>query len=383
MNTTTTGKAQALAGTHNGTVAAWARSESFRVWADDWVLRPTADAVFPLPIMKDPHGDGDDDDDDEDKAGRVVFVLHVSVSPTMGVVSHSWFTTALGDVWGCIGHDRILVSNPCWSRMTMKFSVVNSSGKVVDPLIWEGGIGAGVSLPSTCCNRNWIVSAVKKGELLLWKVVGSCGCGEPTVVGPKYVPHGTNSTNVALSCWSCDVGMVLPQDTEGEVLFIDLESTFKRGELVEASPRIFCHDTWPCDVLFFPDGSASTIHIDMRANTFYLVNSVTHERHSFPDLHYTTVIDQSHIMVAQWSAMTNYQVYHTSNLLEPSLCVPSTWASPCHSQLSLICSTTKPESDMSGVTQVKFEVRDGATGILLGVFPVPIHPPFCFTTMSE
>ncbi|KAH3722500.1 hypothetical protein Pelo_18794 [Pelomyxa schiedti] len=126
-----------------------------------------------------------------------------------------------------------------------------------------------------------------------------------------------------------------------------------------------------------PDGSVSTLHLNFSSAGLYLVNSITHQRHKFPERHNATVIDQSHLLVAPWFETTHYQVYHTSNLLEASRCVPSTWASVGQSGgFALICSTTQPQG-RSDATEIQFEVRDGATGILLGVFPVPIHPPFC------
>ncbi|KAH3758753.1 hypothetical protein Pelo_9442 [Pelomyxa schiedti] len=316
-------------------LGAWARSASFRVWADDWVLAPAVDAVFTLPV--------------ESKDHKVRFFLHVSVSPTMGVVSHSLFTST-GEARGSLGHDRILVSNTSGSWVTgvhVKLSAVNSSGKVIAPLIWESDL-EGMSRPGVLCNRNWVISVVRKGEFHIWRVAGS------RLLGPKLVSTGMNSGTLRLSLPNGDVAMVFPENFEGEVMFIDLESTFKRGSLVEKSPRVACNDTWPTEVVSMPDGSVSTIHLDMSTNTYYLVNSVTHERHTFPEVHHVTAIDQRHVYVAPWLRMTNYQV--------------------CCS--GLVCSTAQPKGD---VTEVKFEVRDGVTGFLLGVFPVPIRPPFLFT----
>ncbi|KAH3763725.1 hypothetical protein Pelo_4422, partial [Pelomyxa schiedti] len=51
----------------------WIQSTTlFRAWAEDWVLRPGEEAVFRLPIW--------------------TYYLHVVVSPTLGLVSHSVFT---------------------------------------------------------------------------------------------------------------------------------------------------------------------------------------------------------------------------------------------------------------------------------------------------
>ncbi|KAH3757637.1 hypothetical protein Pelo_10534 [Pelomyxa schiedti] len=317
----------------------WASSTTLvRAWAEDWVLRSVKDAVFDLPIR-------DSDEIEPSPESPTYFSLYVSVSPTMGVVTHSWFTHTW-KICGCVGQDRLLAASSNINTWSVGYTVNDTNGKVVVPEFWSTDLGVWLYDPATKCNREWIVGFAGQ-ELRLWKVAKGgllSVCPRvvmlPVVISPRlaeFSPRNDSELIIMLNRGA---------------IFVDLEASFKQGELVEFT-KFECSNNDVRGVMWMADGSLGTLH--HYSSDFTLINVATRKRLTFPKAHAVVPIDQTHAFVAPYLGMTHYKVYNTGDELAeppPSLCVP--------------CAHTT-------ATEMDFSVRDGVTGFLFGTFTVPTH----------
>ncbi|KAH3758077.1 hypothetical protein Pelo_10207 [Pelomyxa schiedti] len=330
-----------------------------RMWAEEWVLSTCQDAVFRLPI-------------------RDTF-LRVVVSPTMGVLSHSWFTHATTSVCGGLGRDSLLVRTHTTHKWATEYSVMDLGV----PASRRRGARAGESFlgnprlmfsrAQLRCNRKWIVGLMESCDVLcMWKVVG----GGP--VEPERSIHGIEASNYLQFSPQClDVVMIISAHGKHCVIFVDLEATFNVKELVVTSKVPFYGNS-PGGFLWMPDGSLCALQYCTPSVHLLDANGKTIK--VFPPNSQAVPFDRTHVFVCSFSYPTEFQVYRTgNNLTEPSLCMPCTWA--CLSrgnQTSLIASTSHQYVKGGNMHEMQFTVHDGVTGCHVGDFSVTVTPPFFF-----
>ncbi|KAH3764546.1 hypothetical protein Pelo_3564 [Pelomyxa schiedti] len=347
-STTTTAKAQALALLCAPVVAKrrppttpttpppspsslirWAQSPAVtRAWARDWVLRPTANTVFDLPIIDN--------------------FLCVSVSPTLGPVSSQWFTRQ-GDsvsVAGCVGEGRVLVCNG--SLRCLVVDVKDSGG---------AGGGGGVCM----CDR------LQSGREV--RVDDDCGGKEPE--DRRF--QGVKVDRLQFSPLCDDV---------------DLGASFSESRLVIKS-RVEC-DQLPQGILWMPDGSTCTLH-RVLADSITLKDTTSgHEigalslwcTYNGPQYKTVDTVGAHHIFINSHSPCFEFQVYSTRNLSSPSLRIKCLWASAGilpSLPTGLIASTSHQKvRDAKATDVIEFAVHDAATSFHIGdiLIPVPNYVDF-------
>ncbi|KAH3742720.1 hypothetical protein Pelo_15882 [Pelomyxa schiedti] len=354
----------------------------FRAWAEDWVLRPDCDTVFRLPIKDSAHWDK-----------RVNLFLYLSVSPTLGVVRHSWVTRRAADtVMGCVGERRILVASTNSEDWKWRLSVVDvGTGETT------GDVNGGAAIASygrdrVKCNRKWIVGFTDN-KLNVWKVVRGAPAAKGVCIGGVQL-RGTFEFSPL-----CDDVVVLltvgQTGKPGVVTFIDLGASFKAQELVVAS-RVVCREHWPTGVMWLPDRNGGSLGILHHADSSYYLLSANQESAGtgkwtpFPPLRHVAPIGKSHAIVTAYHNTTQFSVHRVGHdISEPTLSVACTWV--CPSQTSGLIASTKfcetkselPSTDDSvAVTEteckISFAVHDGSTGFHIGDFTVPLLSGFSF-----
>ncbi|KAH3722915.1 hypothetical protein Pelo_18380 [Pelomyxa schiedti] len=302
-------------------MAKWIQSTAvFRAWAEEWVLRPCEEAVFRLPISD--------------------HYLFVSVSPTLGIVRHSWFHTP-GFVCDSVGNNNGMILRQ--SRFIRDESL---NEYVIEEVGGDGEALKPVSslFVTPChplyCNRKWIVG-IHNGSLYVWQVAAGVALGGGSGVSVK---------------------------------FCDLQASVNEGKLV-VTRKALCRAR-PCCIACITDGSVCTLHDDPSLNATGDVQ--------FPVDATVIPIGTSHIFVKSKDA-PKFEIFHNGGSLPsmasptpaPTLSVPCTWAAPSISgvQSHLIVSTTQHSSETdSSVTEIKFAVHDCSTGFHVGDFTVPFTP---------
>ncbi|KAH3722716.1 hypothetical protein Pelo_18578 [Pelomyxa schiedti] len=334
------------------TMVKWIQSTAmFRAWAEDWVLRPSEDALFRIPI-KDHY-------------------LFVSVSPTLGLVRHSWFHVP-GEVRGSVGND----SSRAMILRKLRF---NSASHMREYAIEElGGDGEAPkrvwSLETSCCslfcNRKWIVG-IQDENFHVWQVSGVGGdhasSSSSSSSGVAYCNFGGIEAMCAIfSPFSDDVLMLFDSEAGaagGCVTFCDLQASVNEGKFV-AKRKVLCGESHPYGFIQRPDGSVCTLH---REPCIIVDNSTGKSMAQFPKYATVVPIGTSHIFVTKEDA-PNFEVYHNGSITSaPTLSVPCTWAATSRGVKSqLIVSTT--HSSETGITEIKLAVHDCATGFHVGDF---------------
>ncbi|KAH3758666.1 Vacuolar protein sorting-associated protein 9A [Pelomyxa schiedti] len=362
------------------TMTEWARSPALvRQWADDWVLSPLWDAVFHLPI----------DGTTWDTTGQQHF-LFVSVSLTLGVLSHSWFTCGgiTCDVCGCIGDNKVLMYVPkrgsCGDEQAAAEHIIRDTaagGEARNPECrclpeTEASLAQWEQVRFTTCNRKWIVGCHVKGSaLFIRRVVSGSPFGDDVILKASefsrgFVPQFTPLGN--------DVVMLreLGEHSSAALVFVDLWESFNKKDLVVTS-KIVCRTNWPMvdtGITWLPDGSLCILKTDMlgdlseKKNTdFCLVEEKSNATvWDFPEKQ-VTILGKNHLLAAPsiwWSGEnSHFKVFHTGDLAHPSLHVPSTWATG-EWQSSLILSTSyhNPEHTTPSAQEIEFSLYDGLTG---------------------
>ncbi|KAH3756335.1 hypothetical protein Pelo_11830 [Pelomyxa schiedti] len=312
----------------------WIQSTTcaFREWAEDWVLRPSEEAAFNLPIAE--------------------HFLFVSVSPTLGVVRHSWYRGA-GVIEGCVGSNRVLVRTHYAAAISVTdhgvYEVVGGDGEAPKEVAW---------VPETrcrmiCCSSKWIAGYLPNGAALyVWKVAELGGDAA------RCERHfdGVHARATQFSPLSDDVLLVFAscEAEENCVTFCDLQASVNEGKLV-VTRKVPLGERHTDRIIWRPDGSVCTLHSDSSAK--YFVDNATGKQ------------------LVQFPQSTNVfpVVYHTGSITsEPSHCVPCTWAAPSVGvQSQLIASTTHHAKKDRRATEIKFSVHDCSTGFHVGDFIVP------------
>ncbi|KAH3761432.1 hypothetical protein Pelo_6733 [Pelomyxa schiedti] len=330
----------------------WIQSTAvFRAWAEEWVLRPSDEAVFRLPIRE--------------------HFLFVSVSPTLGLVRHSWFHTP-GDVNGSLGNNRMILRQSRFIRA----SFLNEH--VIEEV---GGDGEALkrvsSLQTRChplyCNRKWIVG-INGGRLHVWQVAPGVGLGDASSSGmtERYFDGLLLGYIVCarFSSFSDDVFLVFEScetvgGSGGSVTFCDLQASVNKGELVVIR-KLLCRDRPCCVTSCRTDGSMCTMHYD----PYLIVDNATGEPVvQFPEGATVLPIGSSHVFMMRKDA-PKFEVFHNGGSLTstpPTLSVPCTWAAPSlRDQSQLIVSTTHSSESHGRATEIKFVVHDCSTGFHVG-----------------
>ncbi|KAH3758774.1 hypothetical protein Pelo_9415 [Pelomyxa schiedti] len=358
--TTTTTTTTTTSATPAPSFITWARSTALvAAWARGWVLWPTTNAVFELP-------------------GARRF-LHVGVSSaTLGLVASRWLETdAWAEVRGCVG-DRGGVLGRRWENDGIGYPGYGKHHSVAD-----GGGSEIFDLPMTgnspclnmCSNRKWIVGVYGWLDVCVWKVVGS-GCDGVVKVSEEHHLSGIDAAVVRLqfSPLSEDCVMAftsakftatgwIPASRE-RVYFIDLEASFKGGNAVIKSTVE--HSNRAIGMVWMPDGSTCILHEDLSSGFLLRETTTGNTIHTFQQHSTVIPVGAHHILVVPRNPeCSEFQVYSTSKLTAPLLCVPCTWA--CTSfqsvQSGLIASTLDKKS-----TNIQFTVHDCVTGFCVGSF---------------
>ncbi|KAH3763880.1 hypothetical protein Pelo_4259 [Pelomyxa schiedti] len=334
----------------------WVQSTAvFRAWAEEWVLAPREESVLRLPILD--------------------HFLFVSVSPTLGVVRHSWFH-AKGFVYGSVGNNG----------MILRKSRVIEGSQLIEDAIEEVGAGDGDALKpvllletpynSMYCNRKWIVGIQEKMGMHVWQV---SVVGDASSSGTAKMPWHFDGLQVGYGVWACfspfcdDVFLVFDSgETGGSVEFCDLQASVNEGKLVVIR-NVLCSERFPRGIIWRPDGSVCTMHYD----PCLIVDNATGARIEvhFPVGATVIPVGSRHIFVMR-KGVEKYEVYHNGGLTSaPTLSVPCTWAAPSIGvQSQLIVSTTHNPETHSSATEIKFAVHDCSTGFHVGDFSVPCDP---------
>ncbi|KAH3759557.1 hypothetical protein Pelo_8643 [Pelomyxa schiedti] len=339
----------------------------FRAWAEDWVLKSDRETVFRLPIEDSAHC----------WAETVEHFLYLSVSPTLGVVRHSWLTrNHTVTVIGCVGQGRLLVAN----REDFAWEVVDavSGDKTGD--VDRGAVVVSYGKDRVKCNRKWIV-AFSGQNLNLWKVAGGAVEKRVCIGGVEF----RGDFEFSPICDDVVVQLTVGKDGNlGVVTFIDLGASFKAQELVVAS-RVVCRQQWPSGVMWLPDDQGGGLCILHHAESAYYLLSANQdggpaeEWRPFPPLRHVAPISKSHAIVTAYHHTTQFSVHRVGHdISEPILYLPCTWVHPCQSS-GLIASTEfckkkaeseLPSTDASVVAErkrkISFAVHDGATGFHIG-----------------
>ncbi|KAH3766028.1 hypothetical protein Pelo_2113 [Pelomyxa schiedti] len=314
----------------------WAQSTTaFRAWAEEWVLRPCDEVAFALPIKE--------------------HYLFVSVSQTLGIVRHCWFTTS-SEVIGCLGHNRVLLK----PRNTYAQSLIAYTIAEVGDNDGEAPIPVEILQPLDCnrlfCNQKWMAGFLNHDEIGIWRVCGGVVM-EPghCLDWPEFSP-----------CSEIGMGW--------RVTVCDVPASFNDGDLV-AKSKLLCNESL-CGVILGPDGYVYTLHYDFNAAFYFVVDETTGTKLvRFPPHSCAKTVGNSNLLV---SDHRQFATYHTGNLTSaPTLCVCCTWASPSLSRQScLIASTTYNDVSSSEIT---FAVYDAATGFHHGDFNIHFDPSLFFS----
>ncbi|KAH3744157.1 hypothetical protein Pelo_14445 [Pelomyxa schiedti] len=326
----------------------WCQSLSLvRMWAEEWVLRPVRDAVFRLPLR--------DSTQIHTRDIRRFRYLCVSVSPTLGVVSVSAFTSTMLMQDCMTGPNKVLFSKTSPSDWVLwEHSVLDSESGAV---CWSSpSLSFGYSARA---NRKWLAcSGSKHGELCIWRVAG----GIPEGPGVCF-QTSLDLKDIDLSPESHDILMDLGW-TCGAVTFVDLDASFQAQGLV-VQTKIMHHEVTPKGVMWLSDGSMCTLHFG--SSVYFLVDELQHRRLAFPKDHMVHPISKGRAFVISADSH-RFRVYDTegSDPTKPSFCVPCTWCCPSN-QSGLIASTglsTRGAKEKS----LKVSLHDGlSTAILLPV----------------
>ncbi|KAH3756508.1 hypothetical protein Pelo_11699 [Pelomyxa schiedti] len=331
----------------------WCQSAAIvRAWAEDWVLRPSREAVFRLPIS-DPEG-----------TGRQQY-LFVSVSLTLGVVENYWMTCGTDTmVCGCLGHKRVLCAHHTDDARGTRFYYSDVRDMAVESLDAKNPkdpaktrLYIGGSLDSRVftlrCNRRWIVRCALGNEICVWKVPSE----SPTYF--RDVSFGVEAARAEFSP-ICDDVVIMCTTSEstgfGCIIFADLDASCGTQHLVVTS-KVMCGCCLPEGYMWLTGGSLCTLDNFHPSMAYCLVDCATQKILAFPK-------------------RCQFHVYHTgNNLTAPSLSVPCTWARPS-TQSGLIASTTqRPVADINA-TEILITVHDGPTGFRVGKFAAPLPSTF-------
>ncbi|KAH3723304.1 hypothetical protein Pelo_17991 [Pelomyxa schiedti] len=362
----------------------WAQSTALaRQWAKDWVLRPTTQVVFALPISE-PFWMVPD--------GHRSFVC-VSVSPTLGLVSSHWFKLLSNEqVSGCVGDGRVLVDlSPHDCGEIRRFSIMDVVPRGVgvhsrDTAVGDNGGPIGMryqvyteqlleASSSLKCNRRWIVGVWRCKKICVWKVHSSDGdCGGVKVSEERQF----KVVDVAEALFSplCDDVLVTFNEVAEVMEFIDLEASFSGKNLVVKSRQQCKLGQLLKGILWMPDGSTCTLGGWSRAENILIDTTTRKEVNFFPYEMDVTPVGSHHVLAVTLMPCTEFQVYSTSNLTTPSLRVPCTWASA--SDPTGLIASTRHQSEGAKATEIKFALHDGATGFHIGDFTIPVPKTFHF-----
>ncbi|KAH3758665.1 hypothetical protein Pelo_9576 [Pelomyxa schiedti] len=309
------------------TMAEWARSPALvRQWACDWVLSPLWDAIFDLPF-EGPCW----------KNRQYSKEVHVSVSPTLGVVNISWFTCSNEALCGCLG--MIVKDATAWDASYAPVAALKS---------WK--------IPEYVqCNRKWIVGctyAARSSSLFIQKVVGGAPVGSEVVVESReyrildveFLPQEDNT-------------LMLVGDYNASV-FVDLEATFLRKELVVKLKIAGEPMRNAQGAALMPDGSPCIlVRGTVPVNHYSLVDaSSLATRWVFPEGKTVATLQRSHVFVQRSPEDPNFWVFRNGSFTEPSFCK------------GLTANSLDAETEI----EVEFKLHDGVTGFLIGNFSVPL-----------
>ncbi|KAH3714529.1 hypothetical protein Pelo_18961 [Pelomyxa schiedti] len=358
----------------------WIKSPAmFRSWAEDWVLRPESDAVFRLP---------------QDPCGECSYMC-VSVSPTLGVVCHSYFRLASDTLCCCVGvigpgtvvvqslarvdHDLcsyynygILDVGDVTQQKQLKHGV---EGATMLGASWE-------AVEQLKCSRNWIVGHSWSGIFIL-KVASGRPAGKGISLNLTAIEKSCGLRLLRPSQFSqSSVDDIFYFACEGfhgrRIVIVDLNATSQTMELVVKSKFFLCNTLFPKLELGIQELNDGTLcELDLEDSSFTLRDITTGNlRATFPHAQKVTTLDQNHVLVCNSSSnkVTSFLVYHTGDLLSShlveSLSVPScTWVTPSLDLSALILSTAT--STDSSNNSYELSLHDGATGFHIGVFSLP------------
>ncbi|KAH3722731.1 hypothetical protein Pelo_18562 [Pelomyxa schiedti] len=301
--------------------------------------------------------------------------MYVSVSPTLGVVTHRWYTCTMIDcgpaVVGCLGGDMVLHSwsdpgSDAYYGGLRKYDAVDLRCMPEPPQVTpapppsdEGSsccFLTAASDMSVICNRKWVVD----GHPL--------PSSTPTL--SFFIFERYSSEKILFAPWCGDIVML---KSAHDITLVDLEESFRREELVltlrTSSPSQFDN---LLGLLWGPDGSMFTLHTTDALASCAAVDCATGESHLFsPNVSLVEVFGRDHTFTVVHPGA--FQVHHTgNNLTVPSLNVPCTWA---QHKSGLILSTTQKSR---GNGKVHLSLHDGFTGTHIGDFNVPLPPNFLF-----
>ncbi|KAH3731846.1 hypothetical protein Pelo_17324 [Pelomyxa schiedti] len=342
----------------------WARSPVLvRQWAEDWVLPPLWDAVFRLPLEGSTGGSWEQHK-----------MVCVSVSMTMGLVGLTEFTShseSGARVCGCIGDDRVLVSNAnvWWPTAHDREYFIRDTKQPV----WyaqhsspEASLRAWESVSFPQCNRRWIVGfrysdgCGAESALHIHKV----SCGVP--VGPDVVVKCSGQLPIVNELTLIgDTAMIRGWNSSPcrVVSFVDLQATFcNRKELV------LTMEIEGDDLAWMLDGGTAVQKTG---------------RCVFPPDETVIPVSRNHLFSrsSALSQVSMFRVYHTGDLVNPSLCVPCTWAYPDR-QTGIIISTSHHNNhggeSVATMSEIEFSLHDGVSGMHIGVFRVTYSSLFTF-----
>ncbi|KAH3723228.1 hypothetical protein Pelo_18067 [Pelomyxa schiedti] len=355
------------------TMTEWARSPALvRQWAEDWVLSPLWDAVFRLPI------------DGTTSASQQHF-LFVSVSLTLGVLSHSCFTCGINcGVCGCIGDNKVLMYVP-------KRRYDRDGPAAGDHVIRDTAAAPwnqqSVSVPEvslaqweqvrfTACNRKWIVGCQIKGSVLyIHRVVRGSPVGDDVILKCRDFSWGFEPQFTPLGG---DVVMLrgLGETMNAPRVFVDLWESFNKKELVVTS-KILYRTNWPLvatGVTWLPDGSACILQSyhtaiadgEKNDTAFYLVDQGSNATvWEFPEKD-VTVLGKNHLLHSPslWWSADSFKVLHTGLILSTTHRIEYE-----EEATGALCTTT----------EIEFSLHDGVTGFHIGVFTHPLQNNLKFT----
>ncbi|KAH3723289.1 hypothetical protein Pelo_18008 [Pelomyxa schiedti] len=287
----------------------WVKSPAmFRSWAEDWVLRPESDAVFRL----------------SDSCYACTCVC-VSVSPTLGVVCHSYFRLASDTYCCCVGSIG-------------PGMVVLKSLTSVDHELYSY-YNYGILDVAQQQQRNGVVGG--------YTMLGPGAC----VLRLLHPIQFSQSSVDDIFYFACEAFH------DKYIVIVDLNATSQTMELV------------------FSDGTLCELDLE---DSSYTLRDITNGnlRATFPHAQKVTTLDQNHVLVCNSSSnkVTSFSVYHTGDLLSShlveSLSVPScTWVGPSLDLSTLVLSTATDDDSTNYSYDIKLSLHDGATGFHIGNTP--------------